>query len=200
MEIERSISGWKMCLNVPEFIVRSDLSQYIQSLDPKLMGVRATGYVITETPEERVQGLTDEPLLLQRFHGYKETKALKPPIEDFHPVMPKVCEERNRLLHCYPDGSYHCDRHWSAHDKLCPVDPNLPLAWFGWGLPDIKKKRNPSVISRQHINHFVNHHLWTNEEIEQNWLEDLKIIEDLRSYPYYHLQWCKIRALKKQGG
>jgi hypothetical protein len=198
MQLETQVKGWKICLCLTEFIVRPELHTYLESIDPQLMGVRTQGYVIIETPEERTRGLDKRNLLLQRTHGYPEAIA---------PVTTIL--ERSRLLHRYPTGKYLGGRHTSEYDASCPIDPNLPLAWFGWGLPNVKKQKNQALRDRfkkiihlplsprkyAWVNGFGQHHCHSDEEIENNWQEQLKITENLTHCPHYNVQLQKIQEL-----
>jgi hypothetical protein len=205
-EIEQSLSGWKICLNITEFIVRAELRAYVQSLGSKLRGVRTTGYVIQETPEERTRGLDNSNLLLQRTHGHQELKSMQP-IPGFNPLRHRSIPERNRLLHRDATSEFSMiGRHTSHKDQYCPIDPNLPLAWFGCGIPEFKKRKNRSLreyfnnvtytVTGGHVqywNGFAATHLWTDEQIEQHTEEEQKITEDLTNDPNYQRQLNLIR-------
>lgn len=175
MEIERRFLGWKIALNVTEFLVRADLRSYLNSLPSDTMGLLTKSYYIVETPRQVAQGLTDENILLQRTFGY---------VEENDTMLP-FCQ-RHRLIHRMKDGQYTEGRH--LHYAEWPIDEELPLAWFGWGLPEIKKIRNWNMAQRWNENEGFRgfHQLWTDQRIEENWQ---RVLTMTYSLPHEHLNY-----------
>ena len=95
MEMESRCDGWKMTLNVTEFLFTSDLRQKVREIEAKgLDMVRSFGYRINDSRKEK-EGRTfkpNEPLILQRFFGHPDPW-------------------RNRILHKKENGSYYVGRH-----------------------------------------------------------------------------------------
>lgn len=177
VEIERRVHGYKIILNTPEFIVHHNLKDYIDSI-PNFRALRTKGYNIIETEEERLIPLDKSiNILKQRIHGYDEQKAFY--VGEYPPehigVSPIL---RNRLLHKFPDGGYLGGRHQSIYDRHAPIDENVPLAWFGWGLPDIKIKKNQGIRQTNNGGWGL-HHLWDDELVEFNWQNELKLTYNL---------------------
>ncbi len=138
MRIERGIKGWKMVLNITEFLLYHDIKGYCKELDEQgRKAILATGVIMVDRPTERSE-YTDEPLVLQKTVGYFEG--------DVYEKMSTTlldAASRSRLLHCYEDGNYMDGRHVSGR---CGVrDPELFLCWFGWAPFDHVKGRKLQI-------------------------------------------------------
>lgn len=137
MRIEREIEGWKMVLNVTEFLLHSDVRAYCKKLeDHDMKAMCTTGVIMVDRPTERSQ-VTDELLVLQKTFGYFE--------EDIYKKMSTTLLgnlSRARIIHCHEDGEYLDGRHISR----CRVqDPELFLCWFGWAPFDYVKYRKLQI-------------------------------------------------------
>ena len=187
MEIEDTLSGWKVALNTTEFIVRANLKNYLDNLPPNVNGLCTQGYYIIETPRQVIEGLTDDNLLLQRTCGYIESQKLGGWQSHFGPL-------RHRLIHRLSNGDYSGGRHF--HKIPWPVDQNIPLAWFGWGLPKIKKARNQSIQTRwqRHQGFHCDHQTWTDTQVDENWRRQLMVSYVIpRQHPVYRQQLEEIQ-------
>jgi len=156
---ERQHPGWKIALNTTEFLLSPHLSQFIKDFErqfPTVSGVRTTGIIMVDSPEEKDRPLTEDPLLLQRTHGY---------IEHQHPnpIVPTNEPSRSRLLHKMRQGPYDLGRHnlrdysnlslinTTYPSNIIGIHPELLLCWFGKYSPfnyikqryvDLNKKRH----------------------------------------------------------
>lgn len=116
MDVEREFTGWKIALNVTEFLCHDDLRGFVRRLTrgrPDVRGVWTKDVVMVDRPQDADEPLSDEPLYFQKHFGYPGNGA------------------RSRLLHCFPDGRYEVGRHTSSVMAKRP-DEELILAWFGW--------------------------------------------------------------------
>src|SRR5258708_3346420 len=65
MDIEASVPGWKMCLNVTEFLMHDDLHQFVTEFErdrPGILGLVTTGLIVQDSPEQVGVPLTDADL------------------------------------------------------------------------------------------------------------------------------------------
>src|SRR6476620_3083168 len=75
MDVEREIKGWKMVLNITEFILHYNLNEYIQDFETNysnLIGVRTTGIIMVDHISDRYNKITNENLIFQKHYGYLE--------------------------------------------------------------------------------------------------------------------------------
>src|SRR5262249_20266531 len=75
MDIEATIAGWKMCLNVTEFVLHDNLKQYVAEFERVHPGARevvTTGFVIQAAPDQLDAPLSDADLWDQRHFGSHE--------------------------------------------------------------------------------------------------------------------------------
>lgn len=117
MATERRISGWKMALNITEFLFCQDLDRILAEAGET--AVTSVGIQMADPPawawQEPDPGL---PLVQQRYWGFYERQ---------HCVSGVIARER--LLHSYPDGQYQLGRHqhWVPHLSR----PDLLVLWYG---------------------------------------------------------------------
>lgn len=190
MGVEEGVEGWKMVLNVTEFLVHYDLKRYIRRLPSGVRGVTTSGVVLVEHPEQRHRPLDDRPPFLQKTYGYFEYELGKRP-EDYG--VPGVW--RSRLLHNYPDGDYEVGRHVTrvAHVH----DPNLFLAWAGWAPFELIKRMKMQVQTRIPKSDFdnqfsVQHKIDSEDELEARLRDEQSKSHDLRDDPRYAMILARI--------
>lgn len=125
MEIETQFVGWKMALNVTEFLLppNGNLRSYVDKLQNC---VRTKGVILVDNNK-----VNNKPLVEQCVFGYMEEEP----------------KERSRLLHCNKHGNYVVGRHQTI--LKCEEDKSLFLAYAGWvSFDEIQKKRRLQVASR----------------------------------------------------
>jgi hypothetical protein len=177
MEVEEEVDGWKMALNVTEFLVHYDLEGYLHVLPPAVGGVTTSGVVLVDAPHTRGMPLTDDPLFLQRTWGYFEYELGKRP-EDYG--FPAVW--RSRLLHRYPNGQYEIGRHVSRAPHI--HDPSLFLAWAGWAPFELIREMKLAVQTRIPPTEFesgfsVQHRIASQEELARRLSDEQDRSHDL---------------------
>lgn len=158
MDIEREFPGWKMCLNVTEFVMHDDLRSYIaefERIHPEAMGLVTTGFIIQDSPDQLGVPLTDDDLWEQRHFGCPEP-------DPFHNVT-----DRRRLLHKAPHGAYRIGRHGNAVSSI--DDPPLYLFWYGWCPLELKLERNKSTKPMVDPTDWGSHHVLSEETIRDIW-------------------------------
>jgi hypothetical protein len=163
MDVERGLRGWKMCLNVTEFVLHHNLRYYLQEFQrkhPGAPGLVTTGFVIHDAPAQVGLPLTGEDLWVQRHFGYPE------PDPTNHGQI-----DRSRLLHCAPHGGYGAGRHQNSVSNL--KDPPLFLFWYGWCPLDLKRRRNrstrPMLAQEDLARGWGMHHALSDEQVPAAW-------------------------------
>jgi len=165
MEVEEGIRGWKMVLNVTEFLVLTDLEGYIAALPAHVRGVTTSGVVLVDSAAARWAPLTNEPLVTQCLHGYFEYELGKKPRDYGYPAV-----WRSRLLHAHRSGRYEVGRHVCGVDHV--YDPRLFLAWAGWSPFEHIKAMKMAVQQRIPAEDFerglaLQHRLGSERDLEQ---------------------------------
>ena len=176
MEIEEEFDGWKMALNITEFILHSDLRSYCQELEDRdKKGIMTTGVIMVDRQEERSEYDLEKNLVLQKTFGYFEEDVVANPST----TGIAACS-RSRLIHKHGNGAYSYGRHtnyWTSKQ-----DPELFLCWFGWAPFDFVKER------KMQIQHKVSDKqralpYWSNIYcIDDKKIEEMYVLEHERSY------------------
>lgn len=185
--IETMTEGWKIALNVTEFLLIDDLRQYLAYLEknqPYLLGVLTEAIVPYDRPSERPTELQDNvPPWRQKDWGIVGSIAARFGREIL----------KSRLLHRATHGMYSVGRH---RTKLSPVafDENLFLFSLTLGLPDWKIQRNRTMATRISERDVPKHggHVWSDEETERQYQEDLKHCVNLLDLVAYRKMLDKI--------
>jgi hypothetical protein len=118
MATEREFGGWKLALNVTEFLFHEDLRAYLERFEaqhPEVPAIGIPSFVMVDRVADAALPLTSEPLWRQRTHGYFDGDRRT---------------RRLRYLHRERDGAYEMGRHGTGHRSVEAQD--LALLWFGW--------------------------------------------------------------------
>lgn len=176
MLIEEEFDGWKMALNITEFILHPDLRSYCKELDDLgRKGIMTTGVIMVDRLEERSEYDLDYPLVTQKTFGYFERDVIENPST----TGIAACS-RSRLLHNHANGAYSYGRHtnyWTDRQ-----DPELFLCWFGWAPFDYVKER------KMQIQHKVSDRQKRLKDwsaiycIDEQKIEEMYVLEHQRSY------------------
>jgi Glycosyl transferase family 2 len=164
MDIEKEVRGWKMCLNVTEFVMHHDLRLHLEQFEkrhPEAAGMVTTGFIIQDAPDQVGVPLEDRaPLWEQRHFGCPEPDPGN-----------RNCVLRRRLLHRSREGRYTPGRHSNGVSAV--ADPPLFLFWYGWCPLELKKQRNRStspLVPESHLKRgWGTHHTLSDDEITEAW-------------------------------
>lgn len=142
MQVEERIIGWKMVLNVTEFLIVADLKTLIRKLQKQnLSYVRSRGFQINDTDSEINTPFDDNlSLLSQRHHGYADSW-------------------RNRILHNHIHGAYCIGRHYetpglkknpysTVEHKNVPIVDDFYLFWYRFAPFEKQLPRKIQISSR----------------------------------------------------
>ena len=127
MGIETEVSGWKMALNISEFLVAGDLrARLLRAERNDIMAIRSQGAVMVDVSPE-TEPLPDQPLVRQKYTGYiEEGWRLGYAARQF-----KKTAWRRRLIHRYPHGAYHPGRH-STFRHVDEKAKDIFTLWYGF--------------------------------------------------------------------
>lgn len=149
MDIESTVSGWKVCLNTTEFLLCPNLEDYLNDFEIQYpnLGVRTTAIYMVDPPELENENVDTNKLLISQKHwGYFEDEQSSPMIwcpTTNHTVRPP---RKSRLIHNKSHGAYQVGRHDTNHS--CHKDPNLYLCWFNWSPYKYISKRKINIYNK----------------------------------------------------
>lgn len=133
---EEKYDGWKMALNVSEYLIIDDLQKYVLDLEEAgKVGVCSTGIIIVDRPDDfELNQFKEIDLMKYKDYGYIEQgKAWSGNTENLRQTINLCC--RNRLLHRNHNGRYEAGRHRTELDV--EVDDKIFVAWLGRGSPEL---------------------------------------------------------------
>ena len=159
--IESTLRGWKIALNVTEFVVNPDLRPFCKELDrTDWTGIRSSGFVLIDDPATEFDA--NKSIIEQCTRGYAEHDWLFEAASrtDAYTVtlrsnMLLGLDGRSRLLHKNMQGCYGQGRHrtalttiWPRSTGTCP-ESEFVIAWAGWAPARIRKQRRLIHANRQ---------------------------------------------------
>jgi hypothetical protein len=167
IELEREISGWKMCLNATEFLLANDLESKLKNN----IAIKCRGAVMTDNKDLFWKDPDpNKHLVAQRTFGYFEDET-----NDF--------QSRGRILHPYFDGQYTLGRH--SHSCLSEAHSDVFIYWARYSPLTQKlinrkiqidyKRSDQDKQSGRGWEHGLNQ-----EQILKNWEQMLERTHDLR--------------------
>lgn len=171
--IEREFEGWKMALNVTEFLMAPDLPERLSRYESEGIGcVGITSVIMVDRPEDRPVSVDPNvPLYLQCRYGYFDPGPVR----------------RGRWLHCHPDGCYELGRHGTRH--VSQHDPEILICWFGFAPFDLAKPRKLQIKTKMSEHDKQRglgfQHLRSEEEMEAVYRGEAAASYDLWSRPEY---------------
>lgn len=154
-QLESTETGWKISLNVTEYLLVGDLKKFITEFErdyPNMVGIRTRGvYLLDQTPDEPYD--SNIPMLVQKHRGYFEEEMFGD-TKDWQDIYNRrkhiqmTVDGRSRLLHKFSYGEYLQGRHgtkighivFPRGDKLCP-ESHLILCWLEFSPFHFIKKR-----------------------------------------------------------
>lgn len=141
MATETMISGWKVSLNVTEFMLTSpDFDDFLAWSNQRYLGVILTGVTLCDTAATRYQIPSyDVPLLRQKHHGWFCSAA---------PGMGwSEWGQRDRIIHRAPHGKYSLGRHGTSlgNENLIFGFNHCMNVWAGWSPIEMQKSRKLAI-------------------------------------------------------
>ena len=182
MEIERSIMGWKIALNITEFLCCENIDHLLLRADREHQTcLQSKGVIMADPIELRLPDpVGSQSLVSQRHYGFFEDESV---------LQFLGFPSRSRLLHKRPDGAYHPGRHQTHHANVAS-QTDLLVLWFGfspWNEKTILRKlgikaRIPEIDRRNGLGY---HHLVNYEQLETMRRAEAAKARDLRKSPVY---------------
>ena len=178
MQYERHVSGWKIALNVTEFLMVSKPLPLIEKkiTEMELKGFSLFGMIMVDaTPNTSYD--KDIPLPLQCVHGIDDNDVQG--IDEREKIGLQEQIYRNRFYHCDSDGQYMPGRHQSYHPHSHFRLREGMIFYFA-NAPWNAEMKSRKLQIRSKIN--------TNE-IYQNWG-----LKHLHSLEFYQEEFLKLHA------
>jgi hypothetical protein len=126
MDIEKVVGGWRMALNITEFLYGNTdhLKSYVENPAPTQYLIGNYVFVDMEDPD-RGQTILDHkyPLWKQRYWGYND-------FANTGSSRGGIMSRMNRSLHNYP-VTYKGGRHWGGVEYPKSFD-DLVIFYYGW--------------------------------------------------------------------
>jgi len=191
MEYERELPGWKIALNVTEFLMTALPLSTIENLlmSNERQGCGTSGFVIVDD-QPGVEPDRNIALPLQRHYGIDDNAIISP--EERQAIGLSKYPSRNRLYHCGEVGMYHPGRHSSFHPDHGLRVNELMIFHYGfapWTELGIKRKlqiasKIPELDKKRK---FGIEHLQGREQLEDQF-QRLKINSiDLKTHEFANL-------------
>jgi hypothetical protein len=193
LENKEEYKGWKIALNVTEFLMTDDLKKFIENFiieHPTCNGIRTCGVnIVSKNKDQEI--ITSEPLMKQLTYGFFEHNL---PVEKFNndtnvrnpgEILVKLSQfisagidGRTRLLHNTNNGMYNNGRHSTRLENIFPrssgtcPESKLFVCWLGYAPYKIIESRK---MQRRHT-HLNFEHLYNT---------NLKVCHDLMDNQNY---------------
>ncbi len=197
MKHEATVDGWKMALNVTEFLVckPNSLNLSLKSLKTEVKScIQTRGVVIVDDKPEQIAS-TQNSLVQQKCHGY---------IEDEHPYYGNFFSSlrtayyhyginsgkrnsrkgfRNRIIHSHATGNYRPGRHKTEHNIDVNSEP-LYTFWYGfspWDQEMMSRKQQfkDRIPKADFEKGHGCHHLWDETKLQEEYEKHLAKSGDL---------------------
>jgi hypothetical protein len=188
MQYEQELPGWKIALNVTEFLMTS---VPLEALEQQLVqqgrsGCAASGMLIVDDKPD-VMPDPAVPLPLQQHFGVDDNTVVE--IEQRHALALPTLPQRNRFYHRNQVGMYQPGRHQSFHPDSRTRIMNLMVFHYGYApwneralqrKIQIATKLKPEDISRG----WGAQHTRGLEQLQQDYLKIKAGAFDLRSHEH----------------
>ena len=180
MDIEKGVSGWKITLNITEFLMVNNIQSTISKYQSyKALSIRSLQVIESRLYESDKCIIDDQPLVKQRTFGIKDYTR------------------KTRTLHQASDGNYDFGRHNTRvfPYKKIPINEMVVL-WFGYSpmnheLLERKLQIKPKMSNRDVENKQLGvEHLLTKDELIEKWktfqsrIIDFKMDSEMCHYYY----------------
>jgi hypothetical protein len=187
MRYEEELPGWKIALNVTEFLVSAEPLQHMEKycLEKDLDGFACSGFVAVDLkPDEMPHH--EESLLLQKPWAIDDNKitGAQKRVDAGLTSIP----ERNRFYHRDHVGMYLPGRHRSFHPASTRRNPNVLVVHFRyspWNAEALKRKMqildrvDPKDLARG----WGIQHASKADQLEVERQKVMPLAEDLRQHP-----------------
>ena len=132
MNYENEIKGWKIALNITEFLVSNQKLEIIEDylLKENLIGCVTSGFtMVDKEPLKKPQH--NIGLIEQKPWGIPDNTTQNKLIRKIL-FQPKKIIHRNRFYHCLPTGMYSIGRHFSMHPHARNRCLNMLTLHYGY--------------------------------------------------------------------
>lgn len=171
----RHPDAWKAVLNTTEFVMHPDLRGFLANLESAdRMAVWMKDFAIVDREDEQDMDVTDDPLWMQRSHGFDPFNV------------------RSRMIHRFEHGKWILGRHSShAHHKHPTViNQKILVLWYGWAPMSRCRPRKLQIQTRipeaDKIRRRGIEHVQTPETLQEEYLKFARSSVHLpSSYPAY---------------
>jgi hypothetical protein len=188
MSYEQDLPGWKLALNVTEFVMPATPLDVIERELTRsgLIGCAASGMVVVDHQPE-VQPKKNLSLPAQKHWGLDDNIELNPQIRESRGLM--CFPVRNRFFHRGEVGMYRPGRHESFHPDSRLRIADLMVFYFGYApwtedftrrKAQIAAKLKPEDIQRG----WGVHHLKTIEDLQRDYLLIRANATDFNAHPF----------------
>jgi hypothetical protein len=218
MSYEATVSGWKMVLNVTEFLHFPDFKKrLLEAQNRGVMTIRTRGLVMVDC-EEGKEIDPSVPLIKQKHHGFIEKESRKRLFNSsvlvFQNGKQTVRAFRERIIHRYLTGAYYPGRHKTFY-KINEKPEDVFTLWYGyspWVDWNIERKlafsaRIPEEDKKQGLGV---QHLRSKEQLENDYLLNKELSYDLQPIleghglppsklsTFFKLRWVMFLSFLKQ--
>lgn len=189
VDAEKSCEGWKLCLNVTEFVFHDNFSNYLDSQPEKVMGIWLPVISMVDKAENRDKVLDERPLVLQRTTGQFGCGSVRN-------------TSFGRLIHKAEHGHYNG---WGRHASDLPniISPGDAYhLWFGfspWNERFIKRKAQirDKIIDDDMKTITAGTHMMTRDQLESTFMGHQGSANDLLANTTYKKIYDRIQEKYK---
>lgn len=174
MDVERGIAGWKVALNVTEFMC-GDVAEACNTLDAQGYAAGIARGVAMVDMHERVGFDYDADLTNQCHHGYTDGPSIG---------------YKSRLIHRHADGNYAVGRHETYHHDVRVYADGLLCKWFGFApwMPELRQRKlaiQQQIPADDRAMGRGFQHLIDENQLNNMWMQEKAFSADLRNNPEY---------------
>ncbi|MDP9995608.1 hypothetical protein J2W28_001696 [Variovorax boronicumulans] len=188
MNYENELPGWKIALNVTEFLMSSSPLAEVERflLDSGKKGCGASGMLMVD-PNPGSQPDPDKPLPLQQHFGIDDNAIADP--ADRAALAMSHAPQRNRFYHRLQVGMYQPGRHHSYHPDAATRLFDLMIFHYGYApWNDQMKQRKMQIAGKILPEHLINQwggqHFRKSAELDQDHARISAGAVDLRGHSY----------------
>lgn len=202
MRYEATVEGWKMALNVTEFLVCDPVTlekTLTQMQSNKQLCLKTRGVVMVDCDPSLIAN-PNNSLIQQKHHGYIEEdypyfgKSFSRLRTGYYKyalksgLRKKTKGSRNRIIHAHVTGAYELGRHNTKHRIDCHPD-SIFTCWYGfspWDNEMIERKQQfrSRIPQEDRDNRRGYQHLWDNTQLQEAYKTHLTIAKDMSPYLY----------------